>query len=1098
MAPALPPIQNPAQSVAVLTPRLWDADPDIRYMSLNDLKSIFDGTQAAFLGHDYMQCAKIVDGFLHTLVDTNGEVQNLTIKCLGSFVLKTDPKILSPLVHKLSDLTIENTIDSSIPALAVRAVVVALPRPTPFTARTQAVSDAYATISKVLIPRLVGYIVVPQGDKQRPAPPKGLLEEDLEKGTDSNFIDVLTEIAKCFGPMLQSQEIQALQEITLQLLESERTSSIMKKKAVVALATLAHYFSDTLLSSTVSHFIESMSKVYLTTSNRKLYVTVLGAMARAIPQKMGPYLKTVAPFVFSALSQEELDAQIEAAAGDDYKDTEIDDMREAALASLDNFLSSCTSDMVRFSDDSISATLRFLRYDPNVAIFGEDEEDDDADDVDSDFDADEDFEEEGGADDENELSWKVRRGAAKALHTIISVRSSGLLDNAEKYDRIAGALIERMKEREDSVRLEILSALSLIIRKTGEAELQSDAELANGLERSLKIQSLTKKRRRGDSDVSMSDSMKAGRYTGSASPEAHSPPRMGPPASLAKVGPEILQGALKLLKTSTIATKQASIIVVKDLVVAQGGGIADQLANVFGALIELLEAQGADTRSTATLFAGNSGSVSATTLQAEALQLTAEIAKTHSSSTLVSHISKLVPAVAKLARNQNPKVSCEALLAIEQLVKAITPPRSASTSSTSSKQLLQLYAVTAELVQSRSVDLAVRRQALHVLGTLLGRTFGSNGAKLIPQKERAEALELLYESSRNETSRYAAIKAIDAVAELAPTKAEFEAAWFGKVVLELGSQLRKADRALRGSSLKTLRTLTSIQANVRKLEKTACSQLVHLLLPLLSIEDLHLLGPALLILAALVEYSPNNIVDEEFNKQICQLLLGSAAGQVLRQLLELTTTIGERKAGQPLMNMLLRDVGINGGPAVVGKVIGSLLVAGGSSVGVKVDDFLNELKQAKDARRKCLALSILGEVGHRSGDSGQLSPDLFISHFKNDSSDVSLAAAVALGRVSASNGNVQSYVPMILERAQNHPEEQYLVLHSIKEILVDHHSLKSNLGPFTNPLWQMATAASQNDENRTIAAECLSSLTILDPTDFLPKLQVSLVSFFIQ
>lgn len=1080
----------PAQSISLLTQRLYDADSDIRYMSLNDLKAILDGTTCAFLAHDFSQCAKIVDGFLHTLGDTNGEVQNLTIKCLGSFVLRTDPKILSPLVHKITELTTENSVDNSIPALAVRAVVVALPRPTPFTARTQAVVDGYGAISKVLIPRLVGYTVIPHGDKNRAALPRGLLEGDLEKGSDSHFIDVLTEIAKCFGPMLQADEVQALQDITLQLLESERSGSIMKKKSVVALATLARYFSDPLLSSLISHIIENLRNVHLLSADRKLYVTTLGALARAVPLKFGPYLKTLAPFILSALSQTELDAQTESAAESEEGSVEFDDMREAALAALESFISSCPSDMYRFSDEYIDAALRFLHYDPNIAMFEDEAEDEEEEEANADFDIDEDFEEDEGADDEDDLSWKVRRGAAKTLFTIVSVRSAELLENADKYDRIATALVERLSEREDSVRVEILSTMSVLIRKTGETENHTDAELANGLEKSLKLKSQTKKRRRGDSDASMSDAARSGRYTGSTSPEAYTPPYTGPPAYLAKIEHKVLAGIIKLLKTSTVPSKQASVTVVKDLVVAQGGGLGERLDDVLTAVIDLLDVHGADARSTVTAFVGASGSATATSLQTEALHLISEIAKTHSSSSLLPHTPKLIPAVIKVAHGKSPKLSCDGLATMEQLIKALTPPRSASTGNASSKHLLQLYAVIADLAQSRMADLSVRRQALQVIGTLLGRTYGPNGAKLMPSKERAEALELLYDSARNETARHAAIKAIDVVAALAPSKFEFDPFWFSKVVLELGAQLRKADRALRGSSLKTLQTLTYVQPNICKLDQTTCKQLIDMLLPLLSTEDLHLLGPALLILSALVEHSPENVINDEFNKQICQLLLGNAAGQVLNQLTELTTTIGKRGVGQPVMTMLLRDVGINGSPTVVGKAIGSLLTAGGSSVGVTIDDFLNELKHTTDTRRQSLALSTLGEVGQRSGGNRKLSPDLFMSYFKADSGEVSLAAAVALGRASTGNGNIETYVPAILERVKARPEEQYLALHSIREVLTGHNMLGLGLGPFTNSLWQTAMTASHSEDSRTIGAECVASLTMLDPTKYLPALHV--------
>jgi len=80
---------NPtAHNVAHLLPKLHDDDPDFRFMALNDLQQILNVAHPAFLNHDFTTCAKTVDGLLNTLNDTNGEVQQMAIKCLGPFVNK--------------------------------------------------------------------------------------------------------------------------------------------------------------------------------------------------------------------------------------------------------------------------------------------------------------------------------------------------------------------------------------------------------------------------------------------------------------------------------------------------------------------------------------------------------------------------------------------------------------------------------------------------------------------------------------------------------------------------------------------------------------------------------------------------------------------------------------------------------------------------------------------------------------------------------------------------------------------------------------------------------------------------------------------------
>lgn len=72
---------NPtSQTVAALLPKLHDADPDYRYMSLNDLSQVLANGRQDFLYSDYNTSARTVDGVIKTLDDMNGEVQNLAIK----------------------------------------------------------------------------------------------------------------------------------------------------------------------------------------------------------------------------------------------------------------------------------------------------------------------------------------------------------------------------------------------------------------------------------------------------------------------------------------------------------------------------------------------------------------------------------------------------------------------------------------------------------------------------------------------------------------------------------------------------------------------------------------------------------------------------------------------------------------------------------------------------------------------------------------------------------------------------------------------------------------------------------------------------------
>lgn len=70
------------QAVIGHVQKLSDADPDFRFMSLNDLLQLLTTARDDFLQHDYNIAARTVDGIIKTLDDQNGEVQNLAIKWL--------------------------------------------------------------------------------------------------------------------------------------------------------------------------------------------------------------------------------------------------------------------------------------------------------------------------------------------------------------------------------------------------------------------------------------------------------------------------------------------------------------------------------------------------------------------------------------------------------------------------------------------------------------------------------------------------------------------------------------------------------------------------------------------------------------------------------------------------------------------------------------------------------------------------------------------------------------------------------------------------------------------------------------------------------
>lgn len=1016
---------------------------------------------------------------------------NRTRLSLGPLVAKIPNNIISPMIDKLSCLKLENAVDNTVPALALRSVIMALPRPVPGIPATADVQSSYAAISRVLIPRLIG----PASKNKAPRAAKGITPEASQgllqntKDLNAESIDILIETVRCFGPLLEQIEVEAMQEVVIGILESKQGSSVVKKRAVLAVAMMAIYLDDKNLNDVTNRLITGLSQSSTSAVTRRLYISILGSMARSVPSRFGPHIAAAAPCVLGALTEDELEQHLEKLSDGDDLGQDFNDVREAALVTIEAFLASCPQEMRTFTDDTIASCLRYLKYDPNYAMDDDEkmdeEEEEEEEDEDDEFDADDGFE-----DDDDDASWKVRRCAAKALFTLISSRGSGdLLENGVLYSQAAPPLIKRLAEREENVRLEIIAALSLLVRKTGEGIHTADFSLDEA-ESDITVQApVSRKRRRQSSAGNPTAFHMSG--PGLASPVLEKIPPSGPRADLSRLTPSIIKSSTKHLQGKSVPTKQAILVLLDDIVSVQRGGLSDFFKDIVGPVIEAIKVSSGSTVSSSLAASGGSASATQSTLRSSALKLISDISRTHSSSLLQPHLSKIVDGVISAVHDRFYKISSEAIRTAEELVKAITPPRSRNAGTNYSGELSKLFDVIMDRGSANDADAEVRQRAIHALGVLVSRTSSNEGAALLPAEKRVLALNVLQERLKNETTRLAAVRAVDNVAAFATTPGQLEKPWIQEVSLELAAQLRKSNRSLRGSSVMALKHLTLSGAAKGQLESSTIKDIVSALMPAITASDTHLLGPALQMLASMVLDHTDIVLTEGMVSALCDLLKGHFASIVLDQLLDFVSVAGKTPAKDQLMKGFLSEVSVRGDPAVVGRVIGTLLVTGGPSAGVTLDSFVQELhtsSQNGDEDRVCLALPVLGEATMRLGPKSPIKPEVFLEQFRSEPDKVSLSAAVALGR--AGSGNPEAYLPVILQTMQKGGNTQYFLIQSIKEILHATSAQFAFLQKYAEEIWKQLLIAADNADNRVICAECVGRLVIVDPSGFMPNLQV--------
>ena len=1080
-------------------------------MQLYELEGNLRNNVAEYLRADYNGIARIIDGLVRALTDTNGEVQNQAVKwcVIREFVCQSTntPRSVAPLtnrapneiyrpfIDKVTDITTSDNIDLSVPSTALRILVSNLPRATTNGVLTNDIKEAYNAISWVLIPRLVGKVIIPrQNTKASQLPTPGMLEIQKDGSYNADAVDVMIEVVTCFGPMLRPEELNALARTVMAIVESPSANGVAKKRALAGVGSALYHFDDQQLNEFISLLKESFESEHLYPVRRRYLIATVGTLARATPKSFGPYLKVLAPYVLSALSQEELDGETIASDDEGEVDLEVEELREAALVALETLLSSCASDMIPFLDDSVRAALRFLRYDPNVAE-SEDEdmagtqdgESDDGETEDGPDDDDEfaELDDDGAFSDVDDLSWKLRRSATKVLYTMVTL--SSLSEHALLFETIAPNLISRLSnEREESVKLELISTTTALIKKASN-QVKSVEVLAFGTSDDVQ-QSHSRKRRRQDSSTQFDDPDLHGLLQSRSSPPISPPsPPTGPQAEFVRFIPKIVQALVKLWKNASLSLKQSATIMLRNLAFIRNGALADHLQQIEDPIADALKPTAALMH---TSVSATGSSATNASLQVEALKLISTITETNSNTVLIPFVIALIPAVSTTVKDNNFKVAKEALSTIEQFAKALTPPRLSSSNQDYAVHLQKLYDVTLESVTDNNVDAEARHEAITVLGVLLART---SGTKLLDVSLRAKGLGTLSDRLKNETTRLASARAIGQVAVAAAPRDEIGNQWVQEVSLELGSHLRKADRMLRGSCLEAIQYLTLNPVTLTQFDSHTIQGLKALLLPVLLANDLHLLTPALIVFAKLIPVNASIIVDTEFCGALCTLAKSRLEGAALKGLLLVVKVIGEQNMGNDLMQQLL-GIGTEGETLVLGRAIGTLIVFSKTDLGVAVPQFMGEVNTGLNSNPPAasLALIVLGEIGFRMGPSSPLDVSVFEKGLSSESDKVRLAAAIALG--NASSSNVTKLLPIILEHISASATQDYLLLYTVKEILQHNDSSSKELEAYSLQLWEKLFSVSNTEDNRAVGAECIGRLTLLDPATFVPKLSQRLRS----
>ncbi|XP_047980152.1 cullin-associated NEDD8-dissociated protein 1-like [Salvia hispanica] len=959
--------------------KMTGKDKDYRYMATSDLLNELN-KEGFKLDVDLE--AKLSNIVIQQLDDAAGDVSGLAVKCLVPLVKKIHEQQVLEMTNKLCDKLLNGKEQNrDIASIAVKTIVAEVPNAT--VAQSVLVS---------ISPKLI----------------RGIVTQAMGTEIKCECLDILCDVLHKYGNLMASDHEVLLSALLPQLNTNQAS---VRKKAVSCIASLASSLSDDLLAKATVEIILLLKNQTTKSELTRTDIQMIGALSRAVGYRFGPHLGDAVPILINYCNN--------ASENDE-------ELREYSLQALESFLLRCPRDISSYCDQILHLTLEFLSHDPNFTDNMEEDTDDES------YVEEEDDDSANEYTDDEDVSWKVRRAAAKCLAALIVSRPEML---SRLYEEACPKLIDRFKEREENVKMDIFNTFIELLRQTG---------------------NVTK----GQTDFDESS------------------PRYLLKQEVAK----IVRSVNKQLREKSIKTKVGAFSVLKELVIV----LPDCLAEHIGSLTPGIEKALCDKSSTSNL-------------KIEALVFTRLVLASHAPPVFHPYIKAISAPIISSVGERYYKVTAEALRVCGELVRVVRPDIEVFDFDFK-PYVHPIYAAIMSRLTNQDQDQEVKECAISCMGLVVS-TFGDHLGAELPS-----CLPVLVDRMGNEITRLTAVKAF-AVIAASPLHIDLSCV-LEHVISELTAFLRKANRALRQATLGTLNTL--IVGYGDKIGSAAYEVIVAELSTLISDSDLHMAALALELCCTLMADKRSGptvglTVRNKVLPQALTLIRSSLLqGQALLALRNFFTALvySANTSFDVLLDSLLSAAKPSAQAGAVAKqalfsiaqCVAVLCLSAGDKKCSSTVNMLTDILKADsstNSAKQHLSLLCLGEIGRRKDlSSHDHIENIVIESFQSPFEEIKSAASYALGNIAV--GNLPKYLPFILDKIDNQQKKQYLLLHSLKEVIVRQSVDKAEFDDSSvDKITKLLFNHCESDEEgvRNVVAECLGKIALIEPGKLVPALK---------
>ncbi|TNN08988.1 Cullin-associated NEDD8-dissociated protein isoform 1 [Schistosoma japonicum] len=851
------------KSLTSLLEKMVAADTDYRFMAMNDL---INELQVNTLRLDLQSEKRVVGLILRLLRDPSGEVQSLAVKSLGPLATKVKEQQIVTIVKDLVG-TMEKGGEGqlrSICSIGLKTVVNALPNTTDMVVVQSAVREA---VSPLL------HMVMSHSDDN----------------VRVEACEVLAEIINHFGNLLTSYHLDLL-DCMITCLGCPQTT--LRKRAIQALGFLSWIIPQKYFSSLVSFLIFRLQMSFFLTSkpmenfdehlSQLITENTLFQRSHLLEQlKQAPSVDVVKTLLqcFNVVSRQlhraphciapVLQLLISIACSTNTNNPEHDDIVELVIQVLETLIRRCPRAVSPALPELINLLCERLQYDPNYDYGLVDDSDDQmgVDDNDADFeDGIDDDDEDGEYSDDEDVSWKVRRAAARALEAVILVFTEM---TASFYVSIAPLLIKQFNEREESVRLSIFSCLSALLRQTRlTTALHLNTNIANG-----SVASQTSSQRSYENALFISEATLQELKLQLQDPNSAQ-------SRLLALLPTLYRGIEKQTSQPTSSKvksqnanrvmsvyRHAAFMLNRDLALALPGQLGTYLNNI----LKMIQVSSDDPNTNHTS-------------KMEMINVLVLLLSTHPANYFASKLDLLVQLTVQSINDSFYRVALEGLDLLQHLCAQLK-------SLGGDKYAPILFAPLFNQLQATDRDLELKEKAITVTAIFLSQIGNLVSSKL------DDCLDLLYRRLKNELTRLAAVRAIQIITS-SPLRLDLSK-FLPPSSEELATFLSKNDRTLR---MTTLRCLYTILLKYPNSVGQNCLKNILNLMPklLISEHDLQTTQLALHLVSLLLESGDplasqisHIIIQEQFLESLIALAHSPLLrGQALEGMLRLMRAFG--------------------------------------------------------------------------------------------------------------------------------------------------------------------------------------------------------------